>query len=431
MRAPDDTTAIVKRLDALLTRERLRVYPAVVLLTFGMFWILHAFNAPNSLLPDFRARWTAGAMLSRGLSAELYDPVTQSVLQRADGAHALSWFVSPPPVAVLSAPFGAMPYKAAALFWLATSVIGLLLVVGLLRPYWPAVWGPFWPVVLIAAASQPTLELVGAGQDSWLILLSLVGAWRLWLVDRCVLAGLVLALGVIVKPQLMLGAVVLVFVYGGLRMLGAVLLGAVGLSLSSCLVVDASVWLDWIHTVTSPVYTDQVTIGQAYKSASLQGFTIAIAPHGTKESAAGVGLVAGMTLLICWVIWLVRRRPPQWVSLSTAAFVTVLAAPHAMVYDLVILLPAAAVVLQRSASMNMRVTAAAGFILAFVGPLLSFSRTIPWPVSILAAQWLVPVTAFILVWLMIQECPLEPKRHSPSIQLVGPEQPTQGELRRE
>lgn len=411
--------AKLKRWDALLTQERLRVYPSVVIFMFALFWVLQVAGNPSSMLPDFRARWTAGTMVVTGRALDLYDPVAQSVIQRSHGAQSLSWFVSPPPVAVLFTPLGALPYALAALLWLAVSVTGSVVTVRLLRPYWPARWGPYWVAVLITVASQPTLELIGDGQDSWLLLFAGVAAFRLWQARKPWWAGATLTLGLLVKPQLMLAALVLVAVYGGIRMTGGLILGTAGCVLLSLLVLGPPVWIDWIHAVFSSTFADQVTLGQSYKAASLQGFVMAVSPPGAERVAASIGLAAGLLLLAAWVAWLIRNRPPQWMVLSTAAFVTVLAAPHAMVYDLVIVLPAVATFVRQEPRPVIRLAAGAGFVIVWLGPTLSFARSAPWPFSALSAQWVVLVPLFLSIRLMTTGSPV-PSERKKSRCLGGP-----------
>ncbi|GAB3490976.1 glycosyltransferase family 87 protein [Flexivirga lutea] len=390
----------ISRSDDLLTRARLRVYPSVVLVMFVLFWTLQVVTSPRSLLPDFRARWTAGVMVVDGRTADLYDPVVQSVVQRSHGATSLSWFVSPPPIAVAFAPFGALSYPIAALLWTAISIVGLTLIAVLLRPYWNKRWGPYWCVVLIAVATQPVLELVGSGQDSWLVLLAGVSAVRLLHARHELLAGAVLSVGVIAKPQLMLAAVVLALVYAGLRVIVGIVAGVVCLVLPSLSVLGPDMWVSWIHAITSPTYDDYVTLGQAHKSASLQGFFTALAPATLTKPVADVGLVAGILLFVLWSVWLIRCRPTQWIALSTGACVTVLAAPHAMVYDLTIVLPAIAAAVAHERSPGVRVAAALGFITVWLGPLLSFLRSTPWPLSALSAQWAVLIPLGVTIRLM-------------------------------
>lgn len=385
----------VRRLDAILTRERLRVYPFAIVGMYSLFWVMHVVRAPSSLLPDFLARWTAGAMVADGHTAALYSPIAQSVIQRSEGAHSLSWFVSPPPVALFFVPFGVVPYAAAAILWLIISVCGLVMVARLVRPYWPADRWPYWSAVLMAVASQPVIELVGGGQDSWLVLLSFVVSWRLWLAGRSLGAGVALAPAALVKPQLVLPIIVLLVLHAGLRMLCGLVLAGVGCVLGSAALLGPHVWSDWVHTISSSLFADQVTLGQAYKAASLQGFLTAISPAGARAVAAQLGLVAGLALLIGWAVWLVRCRPPRSMVFSTATFVAVLAAPHAMIYDLVIALPGIAAVIVLERRPTIRVVFAAGFIAAWLGPPLSFLRSGAWPISALSAQWVVPVLVMV------------------------------------
>lgn len=398
---PSQGRGLVRRLDAFLTRERVRVYPMLVLVLFTLTWAVQVIGRPSHLLPDFRARWTAGAMVVDGHTANLYDPVVQSALQRSHGATDLSWFVSPPPIAVAFAPFGALSYTVAALLWTAISIAGLALVAVLLRPYWNERWGPYWCVVLIAVATQPVLELVGSGQDSWLVLLAGVSAVRLLHAHHELLAGAVLSLGVIAKPQLMLAAVVLALVYAGVRVIVGTVAGVAFIVLPSSFFLGSDMWVSWIHTIFSSTYADYVTLGQAYKAVSLEGLLISLMPAAAAPAVADIGLTAGILLLVAWALWLVRRRPTQWVALSTGACVTLLAAPHAMVYDLVIALPAIAAVVVNERTPGVRVAVAAGFIAVWLGPVLSLLRSTPWPMSLLSAQWAALVPLCLMVRLMV------------------------------
>ena len=99
-------------IDSLLTPERLRIYSTVLVLGFGvtlaLSWALPGTQTP---LPDYSARWTAGRLLLDGRLGSLYDPAVQAAVQQQDwGATGLSWFVSPPFVAILFAPLAVAPY---------------------------------------------------------------------------------------------------------------------------------------------------------------------------------------------------------------------------------------------------------------------------------------------------------------------------------
>lgn len=384
-------SSIVHRLDAILTRERLRVYPSVIVGMYVLFWVLQLAGAPRRFLPDFLARWTAGATVADGHAAALYSPGVQSVLQRSEGAHSLSWFVSPPPAALFFVPFGVLPYAAAAVLWLIISVGGLVIVTYLLRRSWPADRWPYWTAVLMAVASQPVLELIGGGQDSWLVLLSFVVAWRLWRAGRGLGAGIALTPATLVKPQLVLPIIVLLVLCVGIRTLCGLILASAGSAVASAALLGPHVWWDWMRAITSPLFTEQVSLGQAYKAASLPGFLTAISPAGARGVVAQVGLAAGLALLVGWTVWLVRYRPSQSMACSTATFVAVLVAPHAMIYDLVIALPGVGAVLACDRRPVIRVAVACGFVVAWLGPPLSFLRSNPWPISALSAQWVVPV----------------------------------------
>ncbi len=387
---------MIARLDALLTPQRLRVYPVMLLVAFAVVWVARIVLDRSSLLPDFRARWTAGRILLDGRAGQLYDLGVQSAVQERLGAHTLSWFVSPPPVALLFVPFAALPYAVAAVAWVGLSVSGLALTVRLLRPWWPSTASGMGGAVLLAAASQPVLELIGAGQDSWVPLLACAGALALAAQGRAVLAGLTLS-GGLVKPHLLVVAVVVLGVLRRWRVLLGLAAGAAaGLGLGT-LMVGGQAWTEWWSALSSSTYLTEVGVGQVHKGVSIQAFVTALAPPGWASQAAMVGLILGLLLFGAWVAWALLKRPPDRDVIVSAGVLTLLVVPHAMVYDVVLVLPCVASLVVTRSTARMRVTVAAGFLLMWLAPLTHLMRDAPWPTSALAAPW-VTLALLALLW---------------------------------
>jgi hypothetical protein len=125
-----------------LTRQRLRLYPKIMLAVFvGHFlfaWLApnldQLFEYPGAVIKnDFAVFWTAGRLLLEGRAATAYDPeatyeAEQSMIAGFDAE--LPW-VYPPHYQLVVAPFAALPFFPAFLAW---SLLTLaLLVVALWR----------------------------------------------------------------------------------------------------------------------------------------------------------------------------------------------------------------------------------------------------------------------------------------------------------
>src|SRR5207249_1557623 len=138
-----------------------------------------------------------------GDTSHLYDPAAQQALQdRIVGKQDMfAWYVSPPFMALLYLPFAALPYLLSAVAWTVFTLLLLRIAAWLARPLIPDLGARHWRfALLVAAASQPIFELLGAGQDTALSLLIWVVGVRMAVSRRDGLAGTIFALGLL-KPQ--------------------------------------------------------------------------------------------------------------------------------------------------------------------------------------------------------------------------------------
>ena len=216
--------------------------------------------------------------------------------------------------------------------------------------------------MLAFCASAPVFEALGSGQDSLLALVIWVAGLRLLLRGRDAAAGTLLALGLF-KPQLFVLVPFLLLAQRRWRALGAFCAVGAGITLLSVLVQRADTWRLSLASLGSPLYTQQVQDGQAWKMQSLTALVAELVPGR---------LVGGVLLLAAAVgILLLGRRPGHDVQRDWAllALVTVVTSPHVVLYDLVLLLPA----------------------------LVWSVPTVPWRVvrgpllAVFAAQWCIPV----------------------------------------
>ena len=134
----------------------------VVLLLFG-----------PTMMNDFVEYWAAGALNLSGRNP--YDPVLMLELQRSVGyaGDRALLMLNPPPVLTLVMPFGALPYRPAALLWLLLNTAALVWSCTIL---WDLAGGPRrlrWVAYICGVVFLPTLLALLLGQISILLLLGL------------------------------------------------------------------------------------------------------------------------------------------------------------------------------------------------------------------------------------------------------------------
>ena len=388
------------RLDSLLTRQRVRIYPLLLLAAFLPALVASWFGFSDQVpLPDYVARWTGGRMLLEGKVPLLYDPAGQSQMQADQlGATHLSWFVSPPFVAGIFAPLAALPYPISAAVWTTISAGALVLSLHWLRPFARGAIAENWTVfVVICVASHPVLELLGSGQDTALLLLVMVAGLRLLVSGRDGWAGLALAL-VLMKPQLAFCIPILLIVQRRYVALLTFAVGALSLAVTSIALVGFRVARSWLFLPTESLYQQQVQQGQAWKGVSLQAWFTSVLPQSFAGSGHLIAVLLGLSLCYPAAVALRSaggsRMVDGWAILLAT---TVVASPHFMVYDLVIAVPLVVLMARRHWSARTRVALAAAFVLLWLAPPLHLlAQHLRWPAAMVGAPWAALI--FLLLW---------------------------------
>ncbi|MEO7785166.1 MAG: glycosyltransferase family 87 protein [Terracoccus sp.] len=376
-------------MDAVLTRRRIRLWSIVAATVFVTAMVTSWLTVPDQVpLADFAARWSAGRLLVEGRAVELYDLAAQtSVQQTATGTSRSSWFVSPPFVALVLAPLGALPYALAGVAWTLLSVGALTLSFMLLRPYAPEVLTRDWRLtLLVAAASYPVLQVFLVGQDSCFVLLTLAGGIRLLDAGRDVVAGVVLALG-LMKPQLIFVVPIVLLVQRRGRALGAFVASAVVLALLSLAVVGPSGIRDWVALIASSDYSESVQQSFAWKAVSVSALLTVLAPDwGQAWQLATVAAGLLVCLPAARAFRLTVGRPVLTWGLATG--VAVLASPHVLVYDLVTTAPLLLALACHAWTPRTRVLlVATNLLLWAAAPVHVLIGDRGWPASIVGAPW--------------------------------------------
>ncbi len=389
---------VARRVDRLLTPERMLVYP-IIFLVLGLAILVGNVAlgdipltlSGQPLLPDFLAHWTGGQLLLKGDMTHLYDPSVQLGLQShvIGDSTRLSWFVSPPFAAALYAPFALLPYPLSAGAWTVVSMALLVASLVLLRPMLPRLGRQHWGLVtLVIAATQPVLELMGSGQDSALSLFLWVAGIRLLTKHRDRAAGAVFALGLL-KPQLFVIAPVVLLLLHRFRALGAWAVATSGLAFISLAMVGPLGIRTWLSLPFTQLYQGQVQAGQAWKMQGLPSLLTTLLPPGMSEPAQYGGMVIALVLAGGFVRAALRAPTTSTNEMwAFAALTTVIASPHFVIYDLVLAVPAFLYLLERH---NQRVTRLS-LVLLFVITWTTGLRHIAaeytnWPLAVVGGAW--------------------------------------------
>jgi hypothetical protein len=356
---------LLARLEAQLTRERLRLYPPAVLL---MTLVLYGFTVCRSshwiekggaiIGHDFLAFYMAGDLVHAGRAGDLYNVRVQEQYQK-DFMRRINpdWtgtclYLNPPHYAWLLSWLAPLGYGGALLVWWTLSLACFAGTALLWRGWLNA---EDWPMaVLLAACVPPFFLALAGGQNSFFTLLILTAFCHLLIKGRDGWAGLALSLLAYKFHLLLVPAGLLLFKRRWRALAGLVIGGAVTLLLTAALL--GTKVLGSYATLASRLGTLMQYEGfDAFKQHSWYAFFQMIGigwmPAGWIRGLTVAVSLATLGMLA--VLWRGRwdnrsaRFPLQLAGLILA---TALTSPHLFHYDMLILvLPA---VLWRMASLH-------------------------------------------------------------------------------
>lgn len=397
----------VLRIDALITPDRLRIYP-VLLIVAGAAGLLAGSLARlldpgthGSFLPDYLAHWTGGRLLLDGAD-NLYDPAVQSEAQgRALGSDVpLAWFVSLPVVAALYSPLALIPYNISGLLWFVLNAVLLGWCFLSLRFLAPRLMQHRRKVILLGAlAAPPTFEVLGSGQDSAFVLAVWLLGIRLFSRGLHGWAGAVLGLGFF-KPQLVLVVPLMLLAIRSYKALTAFTAMVSAVAVTSLALVGAEGIRQWSAALASPLYMTEVQEGQTWKMTGVPSLLQSLLPEDWGQAAAPmltlVSLPVGAAVLLTVLVRQGRSVDATAVLIATLA-TSLTFSPHLVTYDAVLFIPVVVFLLDRRPGPGLRVAVVSAFVLMWlVAPLHLVAGSVPW-LSALDAPWSVLPLAMIWV----------------------------------
>lgn len=395
--------------DSLLTAKRLRIYPIlVIVMSVGTFAVsigkaaitgglpFDSFGSPVAV--DLTAHVTAGWIALHGDLSRLYDLNYQWQVQQGllGSGHEgfLDAYLSPPFVAFAYAPLAGLPYLTAAVLWTVFTIILLALSFHLIWPLVPNLHRYGYRRVLIVTLScWPVFELLGDGQDSAISLLLLVAGLRLLLARRDLVAGGLLGLGLF-KPQLFLMIPVLLLLQRRWRALGGWVTVALVLAGVSMAIMGVEGARSYVDVFTSDSYGTWIADRLGWKMQSLAALARTLFVGSSAFLVAPIMAVGGAIALVLLIKASSRQVLDDRATTLLYAFSILLIPmfnPHFFIYDVVVLLPGALILLnERPASPAVRVSIATAYVLTFTAPIryILFGHA-PGPIPFLSAPWTV------------------------------------------
>jgi hypothetical protein len=373
------------RVDAWLRASRLRAH--AVLLALCLWGVLAAaISTPglrdrSGLLKgtDFLQFYVAGSLVREGRADSLYDysaHVAEGARRVPESRGTTFLPVYGPQVALLFAPLAALDYAPALAAWvLATALLYALGVAAVWRSC-PRLAGHGRTAWLLAIAYPPLFSLVGHGQSSALALACASGAWLGLRAGRPVLAGLALG-GLAYKPQLALGAVLVLLAAGELRILAAAAAAAAAQLALAALVLGGEPLLAYAAVVRRFGELAPTLGWKLHQMHCLRAFFDLLAPAWLARPAWAAAALAALWL--AHRTW--RSRLPLSARYAGLLLATALVNPHQYMYDLVILAPAGILLADLALARPeppgtpwLRVLLYAAFVLPAFGPLAEHTR---------------------------------------------------------
>jgi alpha-1,2-mannosyltransferase len=360
-----------------LTAARIRGY-SLVLLGFCVIaaagWIAWSDGLVDRngkpIGTDFSSFYAAGSLVLDGRAADVYNMAAHYAREQQIFGAATPYYgwLYPPIFLLVAAPLALLSYPLALAAWqistfaLYLSVIGVI--VRRLRRRGIAIGNLWLPI----AAGYPAVFInLGHGQNGFLSA-GLFGAALLALPTAPVVSGVLFGL-LAYKPQLALVAPFALLAAGQWRTVVAAGITVLMLVGATSLVFGADIWLSFAaSTETSrKLLLEQGDVGLE----KLQSVFAAVRMWGGGVSLAYVvqGLVSAAT--VCGTAWAWRSSCDPDLKSALLAIATLLASPHVLDYDLMIL------------ALAIAFTVSAGFAGGFRD----------YEISLLAAAWIVPLAS--------------------------------------
>lgn len=305
----------------------------ILLVTGVLLWMFTVQVWTKAPIPcgDFVCPYTMGSLVRD--APRLYDVDAFHAVQVALVPSSASLFyppVYPPQMAVLMAPFSQLPFRTAVFVWSVITVT-LYACIGIASHRALGSRLDLSVLALAAFAFPPFVTMVGYGQNTVLLLGACFVSWRALDRQKPFLAGVALGL-LALKPQFGLPFVVIVVAGREWRVLAGAVCSIFIQTVVVWLVMGPAAFSGFLAMVPDIVRNVDALEAATQQTHSLRTLTRLLPPViGQPLWLAGVGVV-----LWCVAnVW--RSSAPVHVRLGVTILAAVLASPHLIAYDAVLL----------------------------------------------------------------------------------------------
>jgi alpha-1,2-mannosyltransferase len=360
-----------------LTRQRLTVYPILLMVGFAVAiaWLVataHGLNdyAGRPLGTDFSNVYAAGVATLKGDAIAPFDILRQWRQEQAIFGQAtpLYGWHYPPFFLLVAAPLARLPYPAALTLWqLSTLALYLWALATLIRKSAMPQWVRDWRWVSLALGFSAVFVNLTHGHNGFLTAALFAGA--LSQLETCpLLAGVMFGL-LAYKPQFGVMIPLALAAGGYWRSITGAVVTILILALTVTLLFGAGIWTAFLASThfTRTVVLEEGNTGfekiqTLFSQVRLLGGPVALA----YAAQGAMFLLAAIVLVRLW------RRPASFGDRGAAlCLATLLATPYSLDYDLMLLAPALVLVAAEGKKRGFR----------------------PFEVSLLTLLWLLPVVA--------------------------------------
>jgi hypothetical protein len=315
---------------------------------------------------DFASFHAAGSLVLDGRPGDVYNMAAHYAREQRIFGAATPYYgwLYPPIFLLVATPLALMPYPLALAVWQVSTFVFYLSVIGtIVRRTRGVAIGPIW---LPIAAGFPAVFINLAHGQNGLLTAGLIGAALLTLSSRPLVSGVMFGL-LAYKPQFALVIPIALLAAGQWRTIvaaGVTVMALVGIT---SLVFGADLWLAFAASTEASrqLLLEQGNVGFE----KLQSVFAAVRMWGGSVPLAYAIQGAASAVVVCATAWIWRSACSSDLKAALLAIATLLASPHVLDYDLVVLAVAIAY-------------------LARHGLCRGFE---PFEISLLAAAWLVPL----------------------------------------
>jgi alpha-1,2-mannosyltransferase len=366
-----------------LTAERARSY-SLILLVFYAIAIVGWIALSDGLVDrngkpvgtDFSSFYAAGSLVLDGRAGDVYDMAAHYAREQRTFGAATPYYgwLYPPIFLLIATPLALLPYPLALAIWQGgTFALYLAVIAAILRrPRRDG--GAVAQLWLPVAAAFPAVFInLGHGQNGFLTA-GLLGAALVALPQRPVLSGILFGL-LAYKPQFAVVIPVALLVAGQWRTIIAAGATVIALAGATYLAFGPELW--WAFAASTETSRKLLLEQGDVGFEKLQSVFAAVRMLGGGISLAYVVQGIASVLAVGSVAWIWRSPRDRDLKAALLMVATLLASPHVLDYDLMILAPAMAFLV------------AASFAVGFRG----------FEISLLAAAWIVPLLSRVVAGL--------------------------------